>query len=168
LLNERRRHLLYEEVKEVLSVDSADELMAALPPVGWADVATKADLGVIRSEMDGRFNGMEGRMTAGFAQVDGRFAQVDGRFDEMEGRMTAGFAQVEGRMTAGFARVDGRFAQVDGRFAELDGRLEGLSGQLVGEIAKAKDSMRVWTIATLITLILGMAGVAISILQLQH
>ena len=49
--SERRRHQLYEEVKEVLSVDSADELMAYLPPVGWADVATKSDLEMLRLEM---------------------------------------------------------------------------------------------------------------------
>ena len=49
---ERRRHQLYEEVKEVLSVDSADELMAYLPPVGWADVATKSDVAMVRSEID--------------------------------------------------------------------------------------------------------------------
>lgn len=46
--DERRRHLLYEEVKEVLRVDRADEFMSSLPPVRWADVATKADLGMIR------------------------------------------------------------------------------------------------------------------------
>jgi len=52
MLSERRRHQLYEEAKQVLSVESADELMAYLPPVGWADVATKSDVAMIRVEMD--------------------------------------------------------------------------------------------------------------------
>ena len=52
MLSERRRHQLYEEAKQVLSVESADELMSYLPPVGWADVATKSDVAVIRVETD--------------------------------------------------------------------------------------------------------------------
>ena len=52
MLSERRRHQLYEEAKQVLSVESADELMSYLPPVGWADVATKSDVAMIRVEMD--------------------------------------------------------------------------------------------------------------------
>ena len=52
MLSERRRHQLYEEAKQVLSVESADELMGYLPPVGWADVATKSDVAMIRVEMD--------------------------------------------------------------------------------------------------------------------
>ena len=61
---ERRRHQLYEEVKEVLSVDSADELMAYLPPVGWADVATKSDLAMVRSEIDALRTEMRSEMSA--------------------------------------------------------------------------------------------------------
>ena len=60
--SERRRHQLYEEAKNVFSPDSADELMSYLPPVGWADVATKADLGVIRNEMDALRAELRGEM----------------------------------------------------------------------------------------------------------
>jgi len=67
--NERRRHQLYEEAKRVLSVESADELMSYLPPVGWADVATKADLSMIRSEMDALRADMRGEMAKGYASL---------------------------------------------------------------------------------------------------
>lgn len=67
--SERRRHKLYEEVKEVLSVDSTDELMEYFPPVGWADVATKADLGMIRNEMDALRAEVRGEMARGFADL---------------------------------------------------------------------------------------------------
>gem|GEM_PF-1586417 len=69
LPNERRRHQLYEEAKRVLSVESADELMSYLPPVGWADVATKADLSMIRSEMDALRADMRGEMAKGYASL---------------------------------------------------------------------------------------------------
>lgn len=43
-LDERARHELYEQLDRTIDTESADTLMAHLPPVGWADVATKQDL----------------------------------------------------------------------------------------------------------------------------
>ena len=36
---------------QILSEEAADTLMELLPPVGWADVATKTDLQHLRDEM---------------------------------------------------------------------------------------------------------------------
>jgi hypothetical protein len=44
VIDERARHELYRAVEELLGTRIADTLMALLPPVGWADVATKGDL----------------------------------------------------------------------------------------------------------------------------
>ncbi len=43
-ITEESRHRLYQRLEEVLGVDQAAVLMEHLPPVGWADVATKRDL----------------------------------------------------------------------------------------------------------------------------
>lgn len=43
-INERSRHGLYLKLEQVLGPDEATTLMEHLPPVGWADVATKHDL----------------------------------------------------------------------------------------------------------------------------
>ena len=45
---EAGRHRLYETIKEQWGENNADELMSYLPPVGWADVATKQDLDALR------------------------------------------------------------------------------------------------------------------------
>ena len=37
----------------ILSEEAADTLMELLPPVGWADVATKTDLQRLRDELKG-------------------------------------------------------------------------------------------------------------------
>lgn len=43
-VDEARRHALHERGRTSFSVDSGDALMELLPPVGWANVATKRDL----------------------------------------------------------------------------------------------------------------------------
>jgi hypothetical protein len=48
-IDERARHRLYERLEAVLGPDEASILMEHLPPVGWADVATKRDLDALAS-----------------------------------------------------------------------------------------------------------------------
>jgi hypothetical protein len=43
-LDERSRHELFLRLEETLGPEAATTLMEHLPPVGWADVATKRDL----------------------------------------------------------------------------------------------------------------------------
>ena len=82
---ERSRHQLYDDLKEVIRVESADELMSYLPPVGWADVATKADLGVIRTDMDA---------------LDKKF---DAKFDTLNEKLDAKFEAAGHQMSAAIA-----------------------------------------------------------------
>ncbi|HUP84138.1 MAG TPA: hypothetical protein VM143_00600 [Acidimicrobiales bacterium] len=54
-ISDHSRHSLHKRLDEVLGPDDAATLMEHLPPVGWADVATKRDLDrlgvVLRSEL---------------------------------------------------------------------------------------------------------------------
>lgn len=43
-VTEKHRHELFNEVERVLGKRHAETLMELLPPVGWADVATRTDL----------------------------------------------------------------------------------------------------------------------------
>ena len=43
-VNERSRHELHLRLESVLGPEAANTMMEMLPPVGWADVATKRDL----------------------------------------------------------------------------------------------------------------------------
>lgn len=45
-ITEEERHELFEGLRESLGPERAATLMAHLPPVGWADVATKQDVQV--------------------------------------------------------------------------------------------------------------------------
>ena len=53
-VDERHRLQLAEAVKRVLGDDEGITLMELLPPVGWADVATKTDLQVLESRLDAK------------------------------------------------------------------------------------------------------------------
>jgi hypothetical protein len=59
VLDERSRHQLYVKLEQVLGRDEAETLMSHLPPVGWADVATKRDL-------DLKLEALENRLLATF------------------------------------------------------------------------------------------------------
>lgn len=48
-IDERRRHEMYLSLEESLGREAADTLMQHLPPVGWAEVATKADIEGLRA-----------------------------------------------------------------------------------------------------------------------
>lgn len=63
-VSERARHGLYEDAKRAFSDESADTLMELLPPVGWADVATKRDLDALESRLDHRFEALDHRFEA--------------------------------------------------------------------------------------------------------
>jgi hypothetical protein len=51
-IDEQSRHQLHVKLEEVLGSEEASTLMAHLPPVGWADVATKHDFALVRRDLD--------------------------------------------------------------------------------------------------------------------
>ncbi|QGG94329.1 hypothetical protein [Actinomarinicola tropica] len=55
-ITEKSRHELYRRLEEILGPDEATTLMEHLPPVGWADVATKDDLRSLETRLDARIS----------------------------------------------------------------------------------------------------------------
>ena len=73
VVDERSRHQLYRKLEEVLGPDEATTLIEHLPPVGWADVATRHDLAGLEQRMELRFTGMEHLITAAAADLRATF-----------------------------------------------------------------------------------------------
>jgi hypothetical protein len=53
-VSESQRHELYARLEEVIGKEHAETIMSLLPPVGWADVATKSDLDAMESRINER------------------------------------------------------------------------------------------------------------------
>ena len=79
-ITEETRHHLYQRLEEALGPEEASTLMEHLPPVGWADVATKHDLDHLEQRMDQRFELMElrfdQRLSSGLAALELRLVSA--------------------------------------------------------------------------------------------
>lgn len=53
-IDERSRHELFTRLEEVPREEHATVLMEHLPPVGWADVATKRDLEHLEARIEAK------------------------------------------------------------------------------------------------------------------
>jgi hypothetical protein len=71
-VDERGRLQLADAAKRALGDEAGITLMELLPPVGWADVATKQDL----THLEHRFDA-----------IDDRFVAVERRLDALERRL---------------------------------------------------------------------------------
>ena len=68
-IDEHQRYQLHQALENQLGPENAATLMAHLPPVGWADVATKHDLNVLRSDLHALEERLELRINAEIAGV---------------------------------------------------------------------------------------------------
>jgi len=79
-ITEKSRHELYQRLEKILGPDEATTLMELLPPVGWADVATKEDLHQLESRIDLRFENLESKLNAELANVRTEMANLAAEF----------------------------------------------------------------------------------------
>ena len=119
-LTEETRHHMFQALERQLGAEEAATLMEHLPPVGWADVATKQDLDhlatVTRADianlgtvLGARIDMLATVLGARIDAHDGRFDQVDRRFDEVDrrfGQMDARFDRLETGLVAVHTSID--------------------------------------------------------------
>lgn len=97
-VDERSRHELYRRLEEVLGSDAATTLIEHLPPVGWADVATRHDLASLEERIELRFARIDDR----FDRIEERFTAIDGRFTAIDERFETRINAMGDRLTAAF------------------------------------------------------------------
>jgi hypothetical protein len=153
-VTEESRHRLHQALDRTIGEEEATTLMEHLPPVGWADVATKTDLAHLREHVDQRF--------------ELERAHVGHRFDQIDQRFTAEHDHVDHRFTAERIHTDGRFALIEERFEKVDVRFDGIDRRL-DDMIKGFDrieSRLTYQFWQFLGLILAFGGVAIAVLRL--
>ncbi len=85
-VDETARHELYQKLEPVLGSEAANALMAELPPVAWADLATKSDLVQLEDRLDARFQGLESNVDAKLAALE---SNVDAKLAGLESTVDA-------------------------------------------------------------------------------
>ena len=72
MFNDEDRRSLYDALEASLGSRAAATMMAHLPPMGYADLATRSDLDGLRSELKGEMAELRGEM----AEVRGEMAEL--------------------------------------------------------------------------------------------
>ncbi|MGZ4707100.1 MAG: hypothetical protein ACXWCM_19730 [Acidimicrobiales bacterium] len=131
-IDERARHELFITAERSLGHDQSETLMELLPPVGWADVATKADLVALEERLSLRFEMVDQR----FEMVGQRFEMVDQRFEMLDQRLDHRFEMVDQKIDAQsislLGELDRRFnAQTRTLFLSLAGLMISLTTVLL-------------------------------------
>jgi len=123
-ITEKSRHELYLRLEEILGPDQANTLMTHLPPVGWADVATKDDLHQLEARLGSRIDG------------------VDVRLDGVESRLDAKIEGVESHLDAKIEGVESHLdAKIEGVESHLDAKIDGVEARLTVAIANLSAEM---------------------------
>jgi len=78
-ITEQTRHELLTACEHTLGKEAAMTLAELLPPVGWADVATKHDLAQLERRIDLRFEAVDRRFEAMDSNIDLRLEALEYR-----------------------------------------------------------------------------------------
>ena len=83
------RRELFDLLEAGLGSRGAALLMTQLPPVGWADLATRADLAALGSELRGEMAELRGELKGEMAEVRGEIAELRAEFRSQLPRLIA-------------------------------------------------------------------------------
>jgi hypothetical protein len=75
-VDERSRHELSLKLESALGPDAAETMMEMLPPVGWADVATKRDLDQLAVATKGNLDQLDSAIRTGLEDVRSDLRQL--------------------------------------------------------------------------------------------
>ncbi len=161
-VDERSRLQMFRHLEEVLGLEDATTLIEHLPPVGWADVATKRDLDTLELRLDQRFEAVDQRFDHLSQVFDERFNHLSQVFDERFGH--------QARSTdARFDRVDERFDQqaqiFNARLDLIDQRIETSQHEVIGVLHRELNAQTKSMLFGVVTVVLTMAALAFSLVR---
>lgn len=100
-----QRAALYTSLVESMGEEAADTLMDQLPPGGWDQMATKADLAGVELRL-------QAVLAAAVAEISTKFAETNGKLVETNARITESNAELRVAMHEGFAEAAKERAEI--------------------------------------------------------
>jgi phage-related minor tail protein len=123
-VTEYERNQLFVWFEEHMGSERAATMMNLLPPVGWADVATKRDLDHLEARIASRIGALDTR-------IDIVAERLDAKVDDVAGRLDAKVDAVAGRLDA----------KIDAVAEALDAKIDAVAGRLDAKIDAVADQM---------------------------
>jgi hypothetical protein len=108
-VTESERHQLFSWFEEHMGHERAATMMNLVPPVGWAEVATRHDL----DELDGRLT----------TRIDALESKLDARFEALESKFAARFSAIEFRFDANDAKLESLEHGIDAKLNAMRSEL---------------------------------------------
>jgi len=139
-VSEERRHALYLGLESVLGRERAATMMEMLPPLGWAEVATRTDLAhqqvVLRTELEAFRTSLRAEMASLRAELQGEMASLRA---ELQGEMASLRAEVKQDVASLRAEVKQDVASLRAEVKEDVASLRSEVRALAGEVDRMGD-----------------------------
>lgn len=91
------RQRLYRELGDLLSQEAVDELMDAIPPVGWGDLARRQDVTTLGHALRGEMSQLRSELHGEMSELR---SELRGEMSELRGEMRTEMAHLESSLTA--------------------------------------------------------------------
>jgi len=140
MIDEGTRHALFQKLDHVLGEEEATTLMQHLPPVGWADVAT-------REYVDFRLQATEQRLREFIAY------EIKGLRSELMGEI--------GSLRSEFGSLR---SEIGGEIGSLRSEISGVRD----EITRQTRAMMYSAVGLVVTFVLGFASVVVAVAQMAR
>ncbi len=114
-VDEAARHQLYRSLESTLGPEPTSTLMSLLPPVGWADVATRQDLHALENGLRSEIAELRAEMHREISGVRGEISGVRGEIAGVRGEI----GELRAEMHREISGVRGEISGVRGEIAEL-------------------------------------------------
>ena len=101
------RYNLQTKANDLLGRKEGATLMELLPPVGWADVATKRDLDQLEERLIAKFELRFGGIDSRMSRIDQRFDGIDQRFDGLDQTIRTALAEQNAAIQTDLRKMQG-------------------------------------------------------------
>ena len=159
VVDERSRHELFRRLEQTLGEEAAATLMEHLPPVGWADVATRRDIDSLRADL--RAGLADVRTEMADLRTDLRTEMADLRTDTADLRTDLRTEMADLRTDTADLRTDLRTEMADVR-AEVSG----VRADFRGEIAAALTSQTRVIMFSMLGAIIAHGGLVLAVVRI--